>query len=112
VDHWFHEKYGKGGVFSEGDDNYIRRVRAPWKEGTAEEIIRHPRNRPAEWVRDALIAYINYCVENYGQWPVTYNPMQAHFGATVHHVDVDFYERYYVPGYITEAIRRHFQEWH
>ncbi len=112
VDHWYREKYDAGGVFYEGDDNYIRRVGGPWKKDTAEEIIRHPRNRPPEWVREALIAYIDYCVENYGQWPVTYNPMQAHFSAVVHHVDADFYERYYIPGYVTERIRRHFNEWH
>jgi|FaiFalDrversion3_1042247.scaffolds.fasta_scaffold00111_2 hypothetical protein len=112
VDDWYREKYGPGGVFAEGEDNYIRRVGAPWKRETAEAIIGHPRNRPAPWVREALIAYIDYCVAHYGQWPVTYNPMQAHFCAVVHHLDTDFYDRYYVPGYVTERIRRHFQDWH
>src|SRR6266545_976904 len=38
------------------------------------------------WVREACIGYISYCVETFGQWPVTYNPMQARFSVVVHHL--------------------------
>ena len=40
-------------------------------------------------------------MKNFGQWPVTYNPMQAHFGAVIHNVDEEFYDTYYKMGYIT-----------
>ena len=55
---------------------------------------------------------MDYCVENYGQCPVYFNPMQCNFGAVVHHVDPAFYDRYYDGSTVTPAIRRHMQEWH
>ena len=57
-------------------------------------------------MKEATTCYIDYCVENFGQWPVTYNPMQAHFGAVVHNVDEEFYDTYYRPGYMNERIRK------
>jgi len=38
--------------------------------------------------------------------------MQAHFSVVVHHVDEDFYDRYYREGYLSERHRRHFETWH
>jgi nitroreductase len=106
VDHWFNEKYGPGGVFHRGEDNPMVKGLAPWKPELAEQIARHPDNEPADWVRPALIAYIDYCVENFGQWPVTYNPMQAHFSVVVHNLDDEFYDRYYRDGILTERHRQ------
>jgi hypothetical protein len=109
---WYDEKYGEGGVMHRGENNYLRKVGAPWKSNTVEEIIAHPRTRPAEWVQEALISYIDYCVKNFGQWPVTYNPMQAHFGAVIHNVDEEFYDTYYKEGYINDRIRNRSKIWH
>ena len=112
VDFWYNEKYGPGGAFHRGEDNSLIKGLAPWRQEVAEQAAKHPRNEPADWVRPALIAYIDYCVENFGQWPVTYNPMQAHFTVVVHHVDEEFYDRYYREGYLTERHRKHFEDWH
>ncbi len=106
VEHWFAEKYGPGGAFLDGPEGYLRKTGAPWKEKTVEAILRDPRIHIAEWVKEATTCYIDYCVENFGQWPVTYNPMQAHFGAVVHNVDEEFYDTYYRPGYMNERIRK------
>lgn len=108
---WYDEKYGKGGTLHRGEDNYLRRTAAPWKRDTAEAIIEHPRVRPPDWVAEALIAYIDYCVKNFGQWPVTYNPMQAHFGAVIHNIDEEFYDTYYRQGYINDRIRNRSRIW-
>ena len=48
----------------------------------------------------------------FGQWPVTYNPMQAHFGAVIHNVDVEFYDTYYNEGYVNDRIRNRSKIWH
>lgn len=112
VDHWYEEKYGPGGTLRRGEDNALLKGLSPWKPEVTQAILDDPRTRPAEWVRDALVAYIDYCVENFGQWPVTYNPMQAHFGVVVHHVDEAFYDRHYRDGYLTEQHRKHFETWH
>ncbi|HYL60663.1 MAG TPA: hypothetical protein VEU51_17490 [Candidatus Acidoferrales bacterium] len=111
VNFWYDEKYGPGGPLARRDDNYLRKVGSPWNKDTTEQIINHPRNQPAEWVREAIIAYIDYCVKTFGQWPVTYNPMQAHFGCVVHNVDVEFYDTYYKVGYVTDRIRNRDKIW-
>lgn len=105
VDHWYAEKYGPGGPFHRGDDNYLKKGRTPWKPGPTGAIAEHPRNMPAPWVKDALTAYIDYCVQNFGQWPVTVNPMQAHFGVVVHQIDDAFYDQYYKDGILTPRHR-------
>jgi len=112
VNAWFEEKYGKGRTLSREQDGYLRRVGAPWKTDTMEKILADPRTRPSEWVKDAITSYIDYCVKNFGQWPVTYNPMQAHFGAVIHNVDEEFYDTYYKEGYINDRIRNRSKIWH
>ena len=110
---WYDEKYGAGGTLHRGEQNYLRKVGSPWNSETTEAIIAHPRTRPAEWVQEALTSYIDYCVKTFGQWPVTYNPMQAHFGAVIHNVDEEFYDRYYKEGYIVnDNIRNRSKIWH
>ncbi len=105
VEHWYAEKYGPGGVFHRGDNNSLRRGLSPWKPDTTRAVGEHPRTVPPPWVKEALIAYIDYCVRTFGQWPVTYNPMQAHFGVVVHNLDPDFYERYYPEAVLTARHR-------
>jgi len=66
---WCNEKYGEGGMLHRGDNNYLKKVASPWNKATAEKVIAYPRTRPPEWVQAACIAYIEYCVKNFGQWP-------------------------------------------
>jgi hypothetical protein len=66
----------------------------------------------SDWAVDAMAAYVDYCVEHYGQCPVYFNPMQCNFGAVIHHVDEAFYEQYYDGSSITPQIRSHFADWH
>ena len=70
------------------------------------------RDMKATWVKEALTAFIDYCVKTFGQWPVTYNPMQAHFGAVIHNVDEEFYDTYYKTGYVNDRIRNRSKIWH
>lgn len=112
VNFWYEEKYGDGAWGDPGPNNLMRRGQGPWKDSLIDGVVNHPKARPADWCKDATIAYIQYCVENFGQWPVTYNPMQAHFGVVVHHLDTDFYDEHYREGYINERHRNHLQNWH
>jgi hypothetical protein len=112
VEHWYAEKYGPGAWGDEGEDNLMRRGQGGWLPERTEGIVGHPNARPAPWVREAVLAYVTYCVETFGQFPVTYNPMQAHFGVVVHHLDEDFYDQNYREGYLTSRHREHFGNWH
>jgi hypothetical protein len=113
VDQWYNEKYGEGAWGAEGENNLLRRGQAPWKDPqTIEGIVSHPKAKPQPWVREAVQAHIEYCIENYGQFPVTFNPLQMHFGVVVHHLDSDFYDKYYKEGYVNDRHRRHEADWH
>jgi hypothetical protein len=113
VDQWYEEKYGDGAWGAEGENNLLRKGQRPWKsDETVEGILQHPRARPQAWVREAVQAHIEYCVENFGQFPVTFNPLQMHFGVVVHHLDTEFYDRYYKDGYVTDRHRSHEADWH
>ena len=106
------EKYGEGRTMSRGDDNWMLRHGGPFTADTVRAIVNDPATHVSDWAVEACIAYVDYCVEHYGQCPAYFNPMQCNFGAVVHHVDPAFYERYYDGSTVTPAIRRHMQEWH
>ena len=113
VDQWYDEKYGPGAWGGPGDDNLMRKGQSPWKSNdTVEGVIAHPKATPKPWVREAVEAHIQYCIDNYGQFPVTYNPLQMHFGVVVHHLDTDFYDQYYKDGIIHDRHRNHEANWH
>ena len=106
------EKYGEGRTMSRGDDNWMLRHGGPFTADTVRAIVNDPATRVSDWAVEACVAYVDYCVEHYGQCPAYFNPMQCNFGAVVHHVDPAFYERFYDGSTVTPAIRRHMQEWH
>ncbi|HEV3001545.1 MAG TPA: hypothetical protein VGW75_12460 [Solirubrobacteraceae bacterium] len=112
VSHWYDQRHGRGAWASPGADNPIAAGRTAWREDRAEQIAGHPLAEPPSWAWRAAERHIAYCVERYGQWPVSFNPMQAGFGVTVHHVDTAFYDRHYRPGLVTPAIREHHRRWH
>jgi len=106
------EKYASGATMSRGDDNWMLAHGGPFKPEVVREIVNHPEVRVSDWAVEACAAYVDYCVERYGQCPVYFNPMQCQFGAVVHHVDTAFYDKYYVGGSITPQIRDHMRTWH
>lgn len=97
---------------SRGEDNWMIRHGGPFTADTVRAIVNDPTTRVSDWAVEACIAYVDYCVEHYGQCPVYFNPMQCNFGAVVHHVDPAFYEHYYDGSTVTPSIRRHMQDWH
>ncbi len=97
---------------SRGDDNWMLTHQGPFKADTVREIVNSPVVRVSDWAVEACIAYFDYCVQNYGQCPVFFNPMQCNFGAVIHHVDPAFYERYYDGSSMTPEIRQHMEHWH
>jgi hypothetical protein len=60
----------------------------------------------------AVIAYCEYVLEHYGQFPASYGPIRTVMAFQAHHIDTTFYDRFYVDGSYTEAHRDHFAAWH
>jgi hypothetical protein len=56
--------------------------------------------------------FCNYVYETYGRFPVYFDTMTIPMWLQVHHLDVDFYDRFFAPEAITEAHRNHMFEWH
>lgn len=112
MDAMMEEKYGPGGTMSKNDDNWISTHGGPYNTDVLKEIIEHPETQVSDWAVEACTAYVDYCVERYGQCPVYFNPMQCNFGAVIHHVDEAFYEQYYDGSTLTPQIRKHMDYWH
>ena len=54
----------------------------------------------------------NYIYETYGRFPAFSDPMFLRFMVQAHHLDLDFYDKYYPPGAYTENHKNHFKLWH
>jgi len=106
------EKYGVGRTMSKGDDNWMLTHGGPFTADAVRNIVNSPLVQVSDWAVEACVTYVDYCVENYGQCPVYFNPMQCNFGAVIHHVDPAFYERYYDGASVTPTIREHTSTWH
>jgi hypothetical protein len=106
------EKYGLGRTMSKGEDNWMLAHKGPYAAEVVRNIVNSPAVQVSDWAVEAAIAYVDYCVEQYGQCPVHFNPMQCNFGAVIHHVDPAFYERYYDGSSVTPQIRQHMDSWH
>lgn len=61
---------------------------------------------------EAVIAYCEYVMKHYGQFPGNYAPLRTVMAYQAHHIDTDFYDRFYREGAYTEAHAGHFVAWH
>lgn len=109
-------RYTRGAMFSR-EDNYAIRHGGPFKPEVIKDIINHPRIQISDWVIDAVTKTVKYYIDKWGCAPAMTNPIKANFTATVHHVDIDFYKKYYTgkdgrPFMITDQILTHFKEFH
>jgi hypothetical protein len=91
-------KFGPAGIYRGGIAN------TGWKDPS-----RVAREVPAisERAIDATIAYCDYVWNRYGRFPATFPPYHAVIGFQAHHLDVEFYDRYYSPGMVGSRHRDH-----
>ena len=76
------------------------------KEVLADEY--HPSEVRIEIVKD----FCSYVFENYGRFPAFLDPMFARLVFQAHHLDLDFYDKYYTEGAYTDVHKNHFKLWH
>jgi len=75
-----------------------------WKEGaTVQAGIPRYNDRTIA----ATIAYCDYVYRRYGRFPCTTGPFRTLLAYQVHHVDTDFYDRFYRAEALMPAHRRH-----
>jgi hypothetical protein len=60
----------------------------------------------------ATIAYCEYVYERYGRFPTNSGPFRTILAHQAHHLDPDFYDRFYRPETLSETQGRHQAWWH
>lgn len=55
----------------------------------------------------ATISYCEYVYNRYGRFPANSGPFRTVLAYQAHHLDPDFYDRFYHPEALTETQRRH-----
>jgi hypothetical protein len=97
-------KYGQGqGTFRDGG------AATGWKDGAAVQAGIPPYSDRAI---AATIAYCEYLYRRYGRFPANSGPFRTILAYQAHHLDLDFYAKFYRPEVLTDAHRSHATMWH
>ncbi len=80
-----------------------------WRDGAA-VLAGIPRYSDAAVA--ATIAYCEYVYGRYGRFPANSGPFRTVLAHQAHHLDPDFYERFYRPDVLTDTQRHHASHWH
>jgi hypothetical protein len=103
VDRVIDLKFGPGGLFSM---DYSGKV--PWRERNIPTKV--PKGSEEELA--CTKAYCNYVYENYRRFPASVDAIQIPVTASVHHIDIDFYDKYYPKEAVSQEHRNHMKVWH
>lgn len=104
VDETIERKWSKPGVFAD----FAKR-----RPMGADAKISQPVISPYRPETVACVKRIcEYVYEAFGQFPGTQDTMQTHIWQQVHHLDLDYYDRFFPGDGVTDSHRRHFELWH
>jgi hypothetical protein len=69
-------------------------------------------SKTPDWCLEASKAFADYIWKTYGKFPATIDPMEMNIWFQAHHLETEFYDRYYQPGAYHQAIKDHMAVWH
>jgi hypothetical protein len=98
----FDEKFGGAGTYREGKVAPYRGAQP--SGGTIKQHDAHSV--------DAAMALTTYIWETYGRFPLTLSPVAMTICFQAHHLETEYYDKYYPPGSYPEAARTHMADWH
>jgi hypothetical protein len=81
---------------------------APWRNASIVAGI----PGPSEEAIAATKLLASYIWDRYGRFPATIDPVLTTVWYQAHHLDVDFYDRYYPRAAVPDHIRNHLRDWH
>ena len=88
-------KFAEGeGTFRDGGKS------TAWKDGAA---VQANIPRYSDEAISATIAYCEYIYDRYGRFPANSGPFRTVLAYQAHHLDLEFYDRFYKPGAYTET---------
>jgi hypothetical protein len=94
-------KFGEGGPYSSSGSR-------PWLENGATPQIRRHDQRTI----DAVIAFCTYTLQTYGRFPAHVDAFKTVIAFQAHHIDPNFYGRFYPHTALPAAHREHMDVWH
>jgi hypothetical protein len=99
-------KFGKAGAAGSLNGDTAEKI---WRDGrkVVEAIPRY-----SDRTIEAAIAYCEYIYRRYGRFPAISGPFRTILAHQAHHLDMDFYEKYYRPEALSETQRDHQAMWH
>ena len=103
VDRVIDLKFGPGGLFSK---DYSGQV--PWRERSIPTRIPKCSQEEVACTKD----YCNYIYETYKRFPATVDAIQIPVTTSVHHLDIDFYDKFYPEEAVSKEHRSHMKVWH
>ncbi len=104
VDEFFDLRYGSNGLLTPEFTGAT--PLNDWRERVSHA------GQPKPETRQAAKDFCNYVIDTYGRFPATADTIQLPTMITVHHLDTDFYDRFYPAEAVPENIRKHLAEWH
>jgi hypothetical protein len=69
-------------------------------------------DKTPDWCLEATKAFADYVWTTYGRFPATVDPMMMNIWFQAHHLETDFYDKYYQPGAYHQAVKDHMGVWH
>ncbi len=99
----YDSKYGPGAIFS--PENPV----SPFLDQRA--FAEGMDTVPSEVV-DCIKDLCNYAYDKFGRFPTAYDTLSIPVYVGVHHVDLDFYAKFYQDSLISDTVRHHMANWH
>lgn len=95
-------KFGPGGPFHP-------ETPGPWRDSPP---VRGSAQMHSEAFRECVALMAQYTLDRFGKFPGTIPSILALTYFQAHHLDLEFYQRYFTPGAYLETHARHMQDWH
>ena len=95
-------KFGPGGPFNSDTPG-------PWKES---RTVRAAAQVHSERFRECVALQAQYVYDRFGKFPGTVPSMFLIMYLQAHHIDLDFYDKFYTPGAYLKTHATHMKQWH
>ncbi len=102
VDALCERKFGEGGPFHADTPG-------PWKDTAS---IRSAAQVHSEDFRECVALQAQYIFDTFGKFPGTVPSMVCTIYLQAHHLDLEFYDRFFKPGAYLSTHANHFERWH
>ncbi|KZK15496.1 hypothetical protein A3962_02120 [Meiothermus taiwanensis] len=95
-------KYQPGGPFNP-------ETPGPWKDTPAVRARAFPHE---EWLVEVVATQAQYLFDTFGKFPATVPTIYSLMFLQTHHLDPEYYDRFFEPGAYLQTHKEHLETWH